>query len=489
MMLLSKFWTAMSTCTWHHVHHLSCEKNPASQTLVAKGAFLLPFLVLTGLVLSGCENLAFEESKPRLEGERLAISSLNPGTPNNPATALTATSQSRIETLVALPPAVSNDGCPQNGCIASHAPGNLALNTPLRPTWTTNVGKGEYYDRQITASPIVAADKIFTLDSRLTAVATSAIDGKVLWRQHCAPANTPDGALGGGIAYDQGKIYIATPFAEVMCLDAATGAIAWRVAVRNPVRSAPTVQDGCVFVITIGNELDVLSAQDGSMLWGHTGLVEPAGLLTGGNSPAVVDNTVILAYSSGEVLAARTEHGYILWENTITQRFRADPMASLSHIVAHPVVDRGLVIITTYSGRSVALDFTTGQVVWEQKLSSIHPAAVSGDVVFILTTANDLVCLARATGQVLWSRPLNAIADHQDKEKALRAGLPVWLGPVIAGNRVIVASDKGDIKFLSPVDGTVDTTLSIGEPLSVLPVVAHETLLILSDKAKLHAFR
>ena len=71
-----------------------------------------------------------------------------------------------------------------------------------------------------------------------------------------------------------------------------------------PVRTPPTVSQGRVFVVTPDNELQVIDADTGELLWTHRGIEEIASLL-GGGGPAVSGQTVIVTYSSGEIYALR----------------------------------------------------------------------------------------------------------------------------------------------------------------------------------------
>ncbi|MDQ4088478.1 MAG: pyrrolo-quinoline quinone, partial [Pseudomonadota bacterium] len=64
-----------------------------------------------------------------------------------------------------------------------------------------------------------------------------------------------------------------------------------------------------------------------------------------------------------------------------------------------------------------------------------------------------------------------------------------WRGPVLAGNRLILASSTGHIAFVSPTDGRVLGYTSTGAPISLTPVVANNMLYVLSDTGRLTAWR
>ena len=64
-----------------------------------------------------------------------------------------------------------------------------------------------------------------------------------------------------------------------------------------------------------------------------------------------------------------------------------------------------------------------------------------------------------------------------------------YTGPILAGNRLIVASTQGALIFADPATGTVQGQTDVGESVSLSPVVAANTLYVLDDRGRLHAFR
>ena len=64
-----------------------------------------------------------------------------------------------------------------------------------------------------------------------------------------------------------------------------------------------------------------------------------------------------------------------------------------------------------------------------------------------------------------------------------------WVGPVLAGDRLILANNRGQITHVSPVDGSVQQTVETKMPVSLPLVVANNTLYVLHDEGQLTAWR
>ena len=72
----------------------------------------------------------------------------------------------------------------------------------------------------------------------------------------------------------------------------------------------------------------------------------------------------------------------------------------------------------------------------------------------------------------------------EDKE-----GIIKYVGPIIVGDRLILASSLGEIYSLSPYKGTILGKVYISGSVYIPPIVAEQTLLVLSDSGVLTAFR
>jgi len=248
-------------------------------------------------------------------------------------------------------------------------------------------------------------------------------------------------------------------------------------------RISPTVADGRVYVVTVENELYALSAVDGHRLWTHSGIPETAGLL-GASSPAVEGDIVVVPYSSGEVFALKTENGRAVWTDSLASSRTLGALSTLADIRGRPVIDRGRVFAVSHSGRMVAIDLRTGDRVWEQEIGGTHGAWVAGDYIYVLSNDTTLVCLLRQDGKVRWIRELPRYQDEEKKKDPIR-----WAGPLLAGDRLVVIASTGEAFSVSPYTGKPLGRIEFPDGVFVDPLVANDTLYVLTDNADLIALR
>jgi outer membrane protein assembly factor BamB len=276
---------------------------------------------------------------------------------------------------------------------------------------------------------------------------------------------------------------VSTGYGRVVALEPTNGKQIWQVKVDAPVHSGPTVADGRVFVVNVENELFALDAADGKQLWTHVGLPQSASLL-GGASPAVAGEVVVVPFSSGQLDALEVGTGLPLWSDNLASARNVDAIAALADIRGRPVVDGGRVFAASHSGRLAAIDLRSGERAWEHEIGTDHGPWIAGDYVYMLTTDQLLLCLTRDDGKVRWLRQLPKYEDEKKRE-----GPIAWAGPALGGDRLILLSSNGWALSVSPYTGAPLGRQQISAPAYLGPVIAGNTLYVLTDDAELSAFR
>jgi outer membrane protein assembly factor BamB len=288
---------------------------------------------------------------------------------------------------------------------------------------------------------------------------------------------------GGGLAYDQGRIYATNGLGYVSALDERNGGIIWKVRPGGPLRGAPSVANGSIYVISQDNQIYSLKEDDGSTNWSQAASLEIAGVF-GSASPAIGQGTVVAGFSSGELNAYRYENGRQVWGDALQRTSIRTSVSTLNDIDADPVIDNGQVIAVGAGGRMVALDLITGQRQWEINIAGIATPWVAGDWIFVVTDDDKVLCVYRQNGHIRWITQLPQFEKPKSKK-----GEVDYSGPVLAGGRLILTGSNGALIYVDPTTGRYLSQTNIGAPVSLPPVVANSTLYVFDDRARLTAFR
>ena len=433
---------------------------------------VIPILVLVSMVLAACGW--FDSKKQPLSGERIPVLSLDRQLEPDPDLAKIA---------VTLPAPVVNPDWPEPGGYPNHAMQHLSLPERLTRVWSRSTGEGASRYSRVLSHPVVEKGRVYAMDGSAQVGAYDAATGDRIWQVDLKPEDERGTSFGGGVAFWNDRLYASTGYAQVLALDPADGKIIWKSNVGAPVRSGPTVSDGRVFVVTVDNQLVVLAADDGRRLWVHNGIPETASLL-GSASPAVEGEVVVVAYSSGELYALTVETGRPLWSDNLASTISLDAVSTLADIRGWPVIDRGRVYAASHSGRMAAIDLRSGERAWEQELGSTHSLWVAGDYVYVLSNNNELFCLTRNEGKVRWVRLLPSYENAKKRKDPM-----TWAGPVLGGDRLIVLSSDGGALSISPYTGEPLGRDELSSGGYHAPVIADNSLYVLTADAELSAYR
>ena len=385
---------------------------------------------------------------------------------------------------VTLPAPVEVKEWNQIGAFADHAPQHIKLADKVTPAWDRSVGGGVSEDERLLNPPVVGGGKLFVLTPESVVVALDVKTGKRVWKKSVDNGIDDELKVSGGLALGGGTLFVTTPFGTVYALNPNNGDQIWETEIGAPVRAAPTVADGRVFVVSHDNRLHVLSATDGSLVWAHSGIEEGIGLL-GGAAPAVSKGIVLVTYSSGEIFALRAEDGKYIWNDALSVRIGTDPFSSLTDILAPPVVIGNVVYAVNLTGQMVVFDLQTGRRIWTKELSSASMPLVAGPFTFLVTQDNKLVAVHRERGQIRWVLDLDSVDTDKDDDEVV-----YWMGPLLVGDRLIVVSSNGYAASVSPYTGKPLSLVKIsGSGLSVPPVVADGTLFFYTNNGKVVAYR
>lgn len=446
-----------------------------TQTKFARAA-LLAGIMAAGL--TGCKGGLFgggDKTTPTVGNRTPILSRIESGAEVDPALASIS---------VVLPPQRANPEWSQAGGAASKSYGHLALAENPAKAWTVQIA-GSTNRERLAAAPVIGGNRLFVegTDGVITAFDKNSGERLWTWRDEDMTKDQAPSAFGGGVSYDGGKLYATDGVGDVIALNADDGTMLWKVKPAGPLRGAPTIAFGQLFVMTQDNQIIALNLADGSLVWEESGSATQSGVF-GVAAPAAGQGTVIAGYSSGELTAYRYENGRVLWSDALARTNISTTVGSITDIDADPIIDSGRVYALGQGGRMAAYELVTGQRIWELNLAGISTPAIAGEWIFTLTDDARLLAIARSTGRVRWITQLQRFKDEKDKK-----GPIFWTGPVLAGGQLWVASSRGEVWKVSAGEGSAALFADIGQPVSLAPVVADGYLYLLDDSGTIHAWK
>jgi outer membrane protein assembly factor BamB len=442
--------------------------NDASRLTRRSATLLLPSLALA---LGGCSwfDWLTDEAKKPIQGHREPVLSPVRGLQIDAVEGIT------------LPPVETNPDWAQPHRDVAHVGGNLAGG--FTKAWSADIGKGGDYRTRLTAEPIIADGRVFTMDSDGRVAAWDAGNGHQFWSQSTKPKHNRSSSIGGGIAVVGGRVYAATGRAEVVVLDAGSGDVVWRKPLSSPARSAPTVVDKSLYVCTIDQTLVAMGIAGGEPLWVYQATKADAGILASA-SPAFSGGLVVAGFESGDLAAVHADTGILAWSDNLGSLKGSTSLLEFATVRGAPVIEDNIVYAIGFGGLMAALDLRTGRRVWERDIAGGNTPWLAGDTLFVITTEQRAAAVAKEDGSVHWVTNLPRFTNPKRTK-----GLITWAGPVLIGGKLVAVSSDQHMSVMDPIDGKIVSTTELDEAVSLAPIVAQGMVLILDDDATLTAYK
>lgn len=190
-------------------------------------------------------------------------------------------------------------------------------------------------------------------------------------------------------------------------------------------------------------------------------------------SPVVAGGKVF-AMDSGTSVAAATLGGGLLWETSLVADFDRKSAVAGGGVAAAG----GKVFATTGYGEVVALDASSGTVLWRQRMDApiAGAPAVDGNTVYVVARDGTALALDAGNGKILWQiaggrqnggvqgpasaaiangKVLMPFATGEVVTAEAADGTPSWRGAVVGKRFNLAAAGRGDITGDPVVSGGV----------------------------------
>ncbi|WP_164842757.1 PQQ-binding-like beta-propeller repeat protein [Actinoplanes solisilvae] len=342
----------------------------------------------------------------------------------------------------------------------------------------------------LTGSPVIHDGVVYagTRDengdgnSRIYAVRLK--DGKKLW-----DVKVPQ-SIHGSLAYGDGLVFAPTLGSELYAVDVKNGKVRWKAVPEqapapnnqrtygyySPAVSGHTVLWPYQTRFGIGSQgvLKALDTRTGKQIWASP----MSGATMSDGTPAVMDGTVFVGNETADrVLAYDLATGVRKWTGT-------ESLGSWQDGV--PTAAEGKVFIGANNG-IVARDAKTGATLWTYKStrsslvssgSTPSAAAVSQGVVYMGFPSGAVVALDASTGNVIWERALPGDIYHGG----------VMSSPVVAGRTLFVGANNGKFYALATDTGQILWNHEIGTWVGAGPAVSGNTVVAGAWDGNLYAY-
>ncbi|RFO98490.1 outer membrane protein assembly factor BamB [Rhodoferax lacus] len=343
-------------------------------------------------------------------------------------------------------------------------PAPLPENVPLlgvRAVWSVAIGSVDF-----PLDVRVVDGRAYLASTDGTVAVLDAQTGADVWR---TKLDTP---LSAGVGSDGRYAAVVSRTSELLVLDA--GKLVWKQKLKALTLTAPLVAGGRVFTLSADRTVVAFDAASGQRLWqqqkaGDALVLGQSGLLT------AVGDTLVVGYG-GRVAGLNPLTGATRWETAVVSARGTNEVERLVDVVSGYSREGNQICVRAFQYAVACLDASTGKSLWSKPANG--STGVAGDASMVYGTEADGKLSA-------WNR--------KDGEKAWtldRYRFRVLSAPLVAGRSLLFGDDAGNLHVLSKTDGAPLNRIKTDDSgLSVAPVLAGKTLLVVSRRGTVYAFR
>src|SRR6267378_6238238 len=341
---------------------------------------------------------------------------------------------------------------------------------PVKKLWGEGVGGGKKQSvLRLGLGPAVDNGVVFAASHKGEVLAASLDTGRHLWvKKLKIPISAGPGAGAGLVVVGSSKGAIVT-------LDGATGRELWRTRLNSELLSAPAIGEKVVVLRSVDGRLHGLDAHTGKELWSVEQQV-PRLSLRGTATPLIAKEVAISGFDNGKIMAVSLSTGDTVWDTALASPHGRTELDRLVDIDSAVRVVGDNVFATGFQGRTAMMALDSGQIWWAHDMSSYRGLAADGENLFVTQSDGIVVALRQRDGSELW---------RNQKLKLRRLSTPVLTSTAVA-----VADFQGYLHWLDKSTGELVARERVAkERISNSPVAAGETVVLLTDRGKLAAFR
>ncbi len=326
----------------------------------------------------------------------------------------------------------------------------------LSPVWQVNIGDGTDGE-MIQLTPAVVGNTVFavSVDGELSARELSS--GNILWEKSIGHR------ILGGVAADNYLAVVSNDNGLLMSFDANTGAKGWSYQMNTEVLAAPTLVNGLVVARAIDGQVVALDARSGQEVWKQ--YVGMADFSIRGNARSIyVDGMLLFTNGRGRLTILSAQDGSQILSLPVAMGKGLTDVERIADLLATPVIRGGILYLSAYRNKTIAINMSNGSVVWESPYATSEDLFADDSLLYVVDKNSLVHALDLRSGQLIWTS--NVL---EGRRISPLIGNGRWVATVdLEGDLVLLDSQQGGLLGYQSVGGDKSYVAPKGSPLGLV---------------------
>ncbi len=322
--------------------------------------------------------------------------------------------------------------------------------------WKVNIGDGTD-GKKLQLSPAVIGEGVFVVSSDGTLEARNLATGSKIWQQEIGHS------IATGVAADNNLVVVGSENGLLMAFSAKDGTSGWTYQASSEILTPPIIIKGLVIARAVDGQITALDARSGNVVWKQ--YIGVANLSIRGNAQGIyLDGAILYTNDRGRMSILSIADGKPVVSTPLVTGKGLTEVDQISDLLATPVVRNGILFVSAYRQKTLALNLRDGSLLWQSPYSTDKDLFADNKFVYLVDKNSLISALDMQTGKLAWTK--NTLEGRR-------------ISPV-AGNGAWIATidQEGIMSFLDSNSGNYLGRTTIGSERSyIAPILTREGIL------------
>ncbi|MPV85860.1 outer membrane protein assembly factor BamB [Ostreibacterium oceani] len=271
--------------------------------------------------------------------------------------------------------------------------------------WQQKIGKGTA-DSTLRLTPKVIGDRVYMVSADGLLRAFSLDTGERQWQRQLGHA------ISAGVAGDTTSpatnsatsstaLVVGTENGVLMAFSSTDGSPLWSYPLSTEIIASPTVTNGRVIARTIDGQVTALTADRGEVLWKQD--IGVADLTIRGNAEALnLGEVLLFTNGRGTITVLSIADGRPVLTAPVVIGRGMTEVQRIADLLATPTINEGVLFLSAYRHKTLAIDLQSGGLVWEQAVASALDLFADSRYVYVVDKDSIIYALNQKDGKVAW---------------------------------------------------------------------------------------
>ncbi len=330
--------------------------------------------------------------------------------------------------------------------------------------WQTNIGDGTD-KKNLHLRPVVVDNRVFVVSADGTLEARELTTGKRIWRQEIGQS------IAAGVAADHNLVVVSSQDGLLMAFSSMDGSPGWTYQASTEILTPATIVNGLVITRAIDGQVMALNARSGQPVWKQ--YIGVADLSIRGNARGVyLDGAILYTNEKGRMNILSTTDGKLVASTPLVRGRGVTAVDQIADLLATPIVRNGLLFVSAYRQKTLALNLRDGSLLWQSPYSTDKDLFADNKFVYLVDKNSLISALDIRTGRLAWT--VNSLEGRR-------------ISPVIGNGAWIASIDQeGVMSFLDSNTGNYLGRTNVGGARSyIAPILTPAGILTYTSDGEL----